>query len=169
MWLSNRIISFRSHQFWRSEPMCCVFPWRRCDSLTTLRPSSDAPSSLTTSFGACELKSCSRALTGASHPVQHLQPALASQHPAQTPLTRVSTEPYPLGSAWHLKWDRPSVSASGWCAEDRGIYVLTVPRHAAASMPQQPLQDTTSTSRSPCTMQHSQPARPRRTRPPSFS
>lgn len=149
--------------------MFCASPQRRCDSSMILRPSSDALSLLTISFAACELRSCSRVLTGASHQTQHLRPAPASRHPALIPLTRHSTEQYPPGSAQHPKPDRPSESVSGWSVEDRGIYALTVPRHAAASMQRQLLQDTTSTFRSPCMMQHSLPVRPHRTPPLFFS
>lgn len=148
--------------------MCCVFPWRRCDSLMTPRPSLGAPSLLTTSFDACEPRSYSRALTGASRPVQRLPRVPASHHQAVTPLTRRSMEQYPPESAYHLKRGHPSVSASGWCAEDTGIYVLTVPRHAAASMLLQPLQDTTSTCHFQCTMQHFPHAHLPRTPPPFF-
>lgn len=148
--------------------MCCVFPWRRCDSSMTLRPSSGAPSLLTTSFGACVQRSYSRAPTGASRLVQHLPRVPVSHRPAVTPLTRHSTEQYPPESAYHLKRDHPSVSASGWSAADRGISVLTVPRHAAASMLLQPLRDTTSTCHFQCMMQRFQPAHPPRTPPPFF-
>lgn len=163
------IFSSRWLQFWRSVPTCCVSPWRRCDSLTTLRPSSDAPSSSTTSFGGYELRSYSRAPTGASHPTRRLRPAPASCHPQPTLHTRPSTEPCPPGSAYRPKPDRPSGSASEWSVQDRGSCSPTVLRHAAASTRRRRPQDTTSTSLSLCMTPHSPPARPHHTLPPSSS
>lgn len=139
-------MSLRWRRSRRSGLTFSVFLWRRCDTWKTLKCSSVALSSLTTSSTVCELRSCCRAPTGASHQTRCSPAAPGTCRPPPAQRTRLSTGPCPPGSASRHRLARPSGSGSVWYHQGRARTAL---RRAAVFTRRRV---TTSSYRSPCMM-----------------